>query len=496
MHKNVSMTILAISLALPSPLLLANSEFEDWLNREIDAYESYQGKLDRQFINQLNKSWKEYRLSTIPKSIKEPKPTIFPTAPLPKIVVRSPDDEPVKKVKIVSSTLSPPKEVVRPTPRPTTSVIPQKQQLKKKFKTDFYGDMLSFSYDPAAIKRFRIGKIDKKSISRYWNSISKTNHPELIKEIKHYKKQLILNDWGTIRLVSRIAETLYPSRRNEQRLFIWFTLNKLELNARVGFNDQGVHLMIAANSILYGKPYYTYNNVKFYVIHSQGGEKSRPSLYSYDAKFPGETSSIKLSLTELPNIKNRIQSKKLGFNFNGKEYDFSVDYNDNLSKFFNDYPLTEFSVYFSSPISNELNSTLLENISESIKEMSETDALNFILRFVQTAFRYKTDEEQFGEEKYFFAEELFIHKYSDCEDRSVLFSYLVRKLLGKEMVALKYPGHLATAIHISEEAKGEFVKYRGKKYTIADPTYENASIGMVMPRFKNSSPEVIPLTKI
>ena len=45
---------------------------------------------------------------------------------------------------------------------------------------------------------------------------------------------------------------------------------------------------------------------------------------------------------------------------------------------------------------------------------------------------------------------LFYYPYCDCEDRSVLYSYLVRNLLKLDVVLLDYPNHIATAVCFNE----------------------------------------------
>jgi hypothetical protein len=116
-----------------------------------------------------------------------------------------------------------------------------------------------------------------------------------------------------------------------------------------------------------------------------------------------------------------------------------------------------------------------------------------MLHFVQTGFEYKTDGEQFGREKYFFPEETFYYSYCDCEDRSVLFAYLVRSLLGLEVIGLDYPGHVATAVRFSDTIPGDYVTHNGQKYIICDPTYIYANIGMCMTGFKDVTPTIIPI---
>lgn len=82
---------------------------------------------------------------------------------------------------------------------------------------------------------------------------------------------------------------------------------------------------------------------------------------------------------------------------------------------------------------------------------SKSEAANTLIDFVQTAFEYKTDEEQFGYERPLFADETLYYPYSDCEDRAIFYSILVRDLLGLDVVLLHYPNHLATAVSFGEE---------------------------------------------
>ena len=120
-----------------------------------------------------------------------------------------------------------------------------------------------------------------------------------------------------------------------------------------------------------------------------------------------------------------------------------------------------------------------------------------MLNFVQTAFDYKTDEQQFGYEKYFYPEEVIAYPYSDCEDRSALFAWLVTEYTDAEVVGLQYEGHLATAVCFGNDVNisGDRFLYAGKRYYVCDPTYINASIGMTMPQFKNVTPEIIKMIK-
>jgi len=53
-----------------------------------------------------------------------------------------------------------------------------------------------------------------------------------------------------------------------------------------------------------------------------------------------------------------------------------------------------------------------------------------------------------------------------------------------------YPGHVATAVAMTT-ATGDTHTYQGKRYSVADPTYINANVGMTMPSYRGKSPKVM-----
>ena len=92
----------------------------------------------------------------------------------------------------------------------------------------------------------------------------------------------------------------------------------------------------------------------------------------------------------------------------------------------------------------------------------------------------------------FFTEETLFFPYCDCEDRSVLYAYLVRELLGLEVVGLVFPGHAATAVKFKDRSiDGDYITYQGEKYVICDPTYINADLGMCLPEYQNKQAKIV-----
>ena len=133
---------------------------------------------------------------------------------------------------------------------------------------------------------------------------------------------------------------------------------------------------------------------------------------------------------------------------------------------------------------------MLDGLRPLVEGKSELDAVNLILRFVQISLEYKTDDDQFGREKFLFPEETLFYPYADCEDRTILFAFLVHHLTGLPVVALEYPGHVAAAVSFSQPVDGASFRFENKVWTITDPTYINASAGMAMPFYQGKAPKV------
>lgn len=113
--------------------------------------------------------------------------------------------------------------------------------------------------------------------------------------------------------------------------------------------------------------------------------------------------------------------------------------------------------------------------------------MNLVLHFVQKAFVYERDREQFGHQKAMFAQETLFYKASDSEDRAVLFTYLIKKLFDVSVTGVKYANHTATALDIPLD--GKRITWGKRSYVVADPTYVNANIGEIIPHVEDQNPK-------
>jgi hypothetical protein len=211
-------------------------------------------------------------------------------------------------------------------------------------------------------------------------------------------------------------------------------------------------------------------------------------------EFPKEQ-QVSLQLSQ-PNFSLAATPTKTFASQRYPDLSVSVFTNKNLIDFYNSYPVSsEWNLYALASLSETLKADLYPALQKQITGKSEKDAANILLNFVQTAFEYQTDRQQFGYERPLFADETFFYPASDCEDRSILFAALVRELLHLEVVLLLYPEHLATAVQFNEAIQGDYLTVEGKSFIVCDPTYIGAEIGNAMPQYKKVNATVIKMKK-
>jgi hypothetical protein len=320
--------------------------------------------------------------------------------------------------------------------------------------------------------------------------------PEILLEnLRAYRKKLELNDWGYFLLVNKTAAHFARKEPNKRAILTWYLLIESGYNCRICYTGSSVYLMLPITNRLYSVPYFSFTSSgpMFYLFRNSEPAASISSFYTYQGEYPGEVGDLQMLVTALPRLSDTLIQKTVSFQFRGKPYEIAYELNESMITFGKLHPQTEIPVYFGAPVSEAAKTSLLSQLRPIIATMDEKAAVDLLLRFVQTGFDYKRDDQQFGREKPMFAEETLYYPYSDCEDRSVLFAYLVRELLDLEVIGLEYPGHIATAVRFSGFVDGDSVKVDGKRFVICDPTYINATAGMSMPSYRGKSPKVMDI---
>jgi hypothetical protein len=317
-------------------------------------------------------------------------------------------------------------------------------------------------------------------------------YEETLTALQRQRELMRLDGWGYAQLLFRKGLTLANGDSTLASLITWHFLIKSGYAARIAYQERSVIVLLNTSEIVYDTPYFETAKGRFYSVNLAGGRAPRlSSVRTYDQDYPTATKPLTVSMATLPFLPDNVVERTLAFNYRGQRHEFKVPINRNTIDFLARYPQHELSGYLNTQFESEALDSLVGQLRRATAGMPEPETVNFVLRFIQSALEYKTDDEQFGYEKWNYPEETLFYPYADCEDRSILFAYLVRRLTSVEVVAILWPQHVATAIRSPSLPAGDMLPHGGAQYLVADPTYINANIGMAMPQYKGVAPKAV-----
>lgn len=429
-------------------------------------------KMDEEFKEFLKQEWKNYDSKEVDYKPDAPKPAEIP------VYKEEPKQTQAMQIEVqekVESFAEAPK-------LPVMSKSDADGFKASTAKFNFYGNNVSVRYDNAAA--VRIGSINEQSISDAWDKLSKTNYSCTLNDLLQWHSELNMNDWGLYLLIKQAAASI-TDNQNSRVLLTWFMLTKANYKARLAYKGNNLYLLLAAANNIYGMPFFTFENQRYYMLDGKSS-----SVYTYSQDFPEARSIVDLNIYKPLNGNEQLKKRNLDFEYDGQKYQFGIKYDQNTINFYNDYPQADIKIYFDATVSRATKESLVESLVPVIGGMDAVDATEFLLKFVQS-FAYKTDDQQFGHEKFFFPDEMFYYPYSDCEDRAVLFAYLVKQLVGLDVIGLNYPGHMAAAVCFNSDVPGNYLEHNGRRFVVCDPTYIGASIGQAMPQYKKVAAKIV-----
>lgn len=425
---------------------------------------------------------------------KDPKVIIIEEKPADKPAVQ-PEKKPVVEV-IETEPEAEPAPVVEADRRPEPAAEPRLPVSSTPTSPLYRGESgrskvmyggLAFYLNNSLNRKCSLNGLNENAIADAYEALCNSDYKPLLADCAQIRKDLRLNDWGVFTLVRQVADT-YCGTANESIVMQQFLLNEMGYKARMArkATEDKMMLFVATDCSIYAHPYITLNGQNYYNL---SGNNEQCQFYMCQKDSPKAKNSVGMQLKEAPLFPGTVVSST--HQAKGSAARVTVDVPKALMDFYKDYPQCDYSVYFNAPVNAAMENRILSSLAPLVQGRNEADAANILINFVQTAFQYQTDGQQFGYEKPFFVEELFYYPYSDCEDRAMLFSYLVRKPLGLDVVLLDYPEHIATAVRFNGNVSGDYLMVNGRKYIVCDPTYIGASIGMTMPRYKTVSAKVL-----
>ncbi len=459
------------------PWQLYAESFEDFAAEFQGEFREYKEAINKEFAEFVKKQWEEFQVFKGDKPYEKPK------------VDRPPVAEPKKVPEKVTTPVVRPKPVPPPKPVVEPKPLPRPKPSTPQIVFDFYGEKVTVPYQKSLL--VRMGKPSKNSVNTTLEKLTVGDHAETLKALQVYKETMNLNDWGYYLLLRDFAGRV-AKKENDANMITWFLMLGSGYDTKVAYGDNTLYLFGAVDHQVYQTVFLKEEGKRYYILDPEGWKKRIGAVISFKGNYPKSDRPLDYLMGDL-RFPDSSQSRKLSFSYKGKSYTITVEYNPNKVAFYKTAPQTAFSLYFDAPVEYRSKKTLLSELEPLVAGRDELDAVNFLLRFVQTSFKYATDDVQFKREKPLFPEETLYYPASDCEDRSILFAYLVRNLLGLEVVALHYPGHLAAAVRFHGKVEGDAFTHNGKRFTVTDPTYIGADAGMTMPQFKKSNFKVVEM---
>jgi hypothetical protein len=487
---------------------LTAQSFDEYKKSQSKEFKKYQDEIDKEFSKLLDSEWGQFDIKYKQKIYKKPKPIQTPS------IKSAPSFKQTKKSKIVEIkriendnieiphnisipkdkiTIKAPKKILD-TSKPNIKtkapvVIPALiNKNYKKVKVGFYGLNLSVEFDKKML--FYLYDVNEKSIAHFWDKISNTDYKPLVSNLNELFIKYSFNDWGRYLFLQKLGYRIY-SNKNKANLFTWFMLTKMGYNVKVGFNEQKTYLLSTFKHNLYQIAFFNLKDENYYVLTTKGRISNLRNIKTFSQNYKNATKKFSFFMDKDIVLGKDNKIKNIKVTLFGKKYRFKLIYNKNRVDFYRYMPQSGYKIYLNRDTNDDFSYSILSALKPLIKGKSEIEATNIILRFVQLAFAYKTDEKQFTYEKVMFPEETLYYPYSDCEDRAIMFKFLVNKLLNLKVVAIKFPSHLSTAVAFSTKVKGYSFSYKQKRYVMADPTYINSSVGMIAPAYKKSKFKII-----
>ena len=461
--------------------------FDEFLEKSSSEFESFRDRNNRQYAEFLLSNWEQFHASE-----PIPKPVI---KPFPPVVYTDTVHHETSKFYICDAFYFAKDLISRGKKAGSTLIASQ--------KTDFWEhqfrdcDFSCFGREMKVRvpngKEFKLQSVSPSDLSKAWKELSKPRYECILEDCTALKKEHNMCDWAYLKMLKTFSDS-YLSESPESTFLTAYIYTQSGYKMRLGLDGQTLYFLFGTDYTLYDVPYYNIDGTKYYIYGSDADymsianitypeEADLSLLFSDDQKFGIELAP-----------ERTITSERLGVISH-------CSVNREKIKFYDSYPaaqlgddyMTRWALAAKIPLGEEVTRLLYPELRKKIEGKGLAEATDILLDFVQTGLTYKVDDEVWGEDRVFYADETLYYPYCDCEDRSILFSILVRDLLGLEVALVYYPNHLAAAVKLPEDTEGDAIQLPTGRFVICDASYIGANIGMTIPGMDNSTASIIVL---
>ena len=403
-------------------------------------------------------------------------------------------DKKEKKQDLILSVLPLPQPL--PIPEPVVPIKENKDVTTGQYRSfTFFGTDMKVRWSDDC--NFHIQGLNENAIADAINLLSDKKYDNLLYDCLQLRDKYHLSDWAYYLMLKEVGATLCGKDTNEATLLMAMLYTQSGYRLRFAKSGQKLLTLISTQFNLYGYSYLIVDGHNYYLLD---GDFS--GIDFCNAHFDKER-EMSLIMNESPHFANNISESRTFASPYYNQLVAQVSVNKNLMDFYSTYPssyfnndfMTRWAMYANKEIQPEVREQLYPQLQNMIAGKTQRQKVESILNWIQSSFKYEYDDEVWGHDRAFFAEESLYYPGCDCEDRSILFTRLVRDLVGLKCILVFYPGHLAAGVCFKEIVDGDFINVNGQRFTVCDPTIigRGAPIGWTMRGMDNSTANVIVL---
>jgi hypothetical protein len=329
----------------------------------------------------------------------------------------------------------------------------------------------------------QLNKINK------YNSTSENEIDFFIKEINNCayedffnsllsaKLKYKLNDFLFISLIKNIALEFYPKNIKNQKLFVWYTLEKSDFNAFIQYSNRQIIVFCAFNNLLDNVLYTDEDNIRYYDVFYQN-KIFNEEMYVYRLNKQKKQKNIFFDVYDFSEVaKNNILKCDINFSNHNIKYKTSFKVNKSLINFLDSLPNFELGKIYtnSHSVSSQFNNSIITNLKTQVNKLDTITGINFLLKLCQN-IKYLNDSSKWKQEKYLFPEQTLFYNTGDCDDKSILFSYLVNQLYQIKSVGIIYnkQNHINVGLLFKGRPEMKTILFNGLKYIVCEPTTDES----------------------
>lgn len=507
-------TILFLAAASVLGAAAQGTSYEEFRRGMYERYNNFREGMYERYDEFLAGAWADYEViagqkrSTAPKPRTAPRvpdaPALTPPREIKAPALPAPELSQSSAASSPGSPASPASQVANPllSPEGARGVSRAKEQpsapsdqsdksessLLPPFEFDFYGMALRIPDPGLEIPRT---VVDKQDLAARWRALRKDSKARAaLASLRALAAELKLNDYLTLEMTRSYVAARHPGAGSASRASLaHFLLVGMGYDVRLGITgDRDGVLLVPLRQDVAEHPFLKLDGKKYYLFMDKKLGKSdyaRTTISTCDVTPDGTLAQVDCALTDL-----NLPYKPHHYKVDNGTLHIEGEINANIFPVLRRYPLMQTGDFARSTVQPQARREIVEQLAAQLRDKPRAQAVDELLKFIQSGFDYATDEEFHGYEKPYFLEENLFYPKNDCEDRAIFYTYMLWNVLGIPNHLIAYPGHESASLVLDDLPAGDSYTYEGRRYLISDPTYIGASTGQCMPAYLNASPVI------